>query len=476
MVLDTRQSYAGAGVHPARRTHFCRKGRVTPPAGPMPGNAGCGLFAEPPVSPELPAHNRPTLPGMVSQRSCPYYGARWAPAPIPDLIHLVHGPVGCAFYGQTVRSQEYRVFSTDLAETEVIFGTGEKLYRCLLEAFAVRPDARGALVYVTCTPGLLGEDLEAACRRAEKATGKKVVLVECPGFCGSSQAAGHDIAAEVLLAHFIGAGLPEGARRPAAAGVGRSGEVEVNLVGEFNVRGDLDVILSLLGAAGIRVGCAFNADATTSRMATAPLADLNLVHCRRTGLKLARGMQARYGQPYLQVSFYGVANVTASLRQAGALLGREREVEAVIAAETQAGEELWRQARRWLEGCRVLLFFGGSRLGSMVRAFQELGLEVVIAGSQFGRWDDYAWAWEQVAAGTLLVDDANEGEIEFLLEEYRPHLAVGGTKERYLCLKNGVPFLVFPQESSPYAGYRGFTNLARDIIKALAAPVWRLIR
>ncbi|TDA70459.1 MAG: nitrogenase [Clostridia bacterium] len=476
MVLDTRPSHAGAGMHPAREAHFCRKGQATLAAGPVPREARCGLFAEPPVSPELPAHNRPTLPGMVSQRSCPYYGARWALAPIPDLIHLVHGPVGCAFYGQTVRSQEYQLFSTDLAEKEVIFGTGEKLYRCLLEAFAVRPGARGALVYVTCTPGFLGEDLEATCRRAEKATGKRVVLVECPGFCGSSQAAGHDIAAEVLLTHFIGAGLFEGVRRTAADGVGHSGESAVNLVGEFNVRGDLDVIRSLLAQAGITVVCAFNADAPAGRMATAPLADLNLVHCRRTGLALAQGMQAKFDQPYLQVSFYGPGNVTASLREIGAALGREREVEAVIAAETPAGEKFWRQARRRLEGGRALLFFGGSRLGSMVGAFQELGLEVVVAGSQFGRRDDYTWAWEQVAPGTLLVDDANEGEIEFLLERYRPHLAVGGTKERYLCLKSGVPFLVFPQEGSPYAGYRGFTNLARDIIKALAAPVWRLIR
>lgn len=150
---------------------------------------------------------------------CQPIGAMYATLGINQAVPLVHGPVGCAFYGQTVRSQEFHLFSTDLAEKEVIFGTGGKLYRCLLEAFALRPGARGALVYVTCTPGLLGEDLEATCRRAAKATGKKVVLVDCPGFCGSSQAAGHDIAAEVLLEHFIGASLSTGARRPAAAGV-----------------------------------------------------------------------------------------------------------------------------------------------------------------------------------------------------------------------------------------------------------------
>jgi nitrogenase molybdenum-cofactor synthesis protein NifE len=40
--------------------------------------------------------------------------------------------------------------------------------------------------------------------------------------------------------------------------------------------------------------------------------------------------------------------------------------------------------------------------------------------------------------------------------------------------KLGIPFLVFPQENDPFAGFRGFVNLARQAAGLVSAPVWRL--
>ncbi|MCL0085903.1 hypothetical protein M1N52_01285 [Thermodesulfovibrionales bacterium] len=73
----------------------------------------------------LLACEKASLPGVITQRSCPFYGARWFLAPLKDVIHLVHGAVGCAYYGQTVRAQEYQLASTDLSEIDIISG-GEK--------------------------------------------------------------------------------------------------------------------------------------------------------------------------------------------------------------------------------------------------------------------------------------------------------------------------------------------------------------
>lgn len=110
----------------------------------------------------------------------------------------------------------------------------------------------------------------------------------------------------------------------------------------------------------------------------------------------------------------------------------------------------------------------------MAKAFKELGMDVVLAGSQFGCQEDYQEAGNKVASGTVLVDDAHERELLEFVTYRQPHLWVGGTKERFLMQKLGIPFLVFPQENDPFAGFRGFVNLARQAAGLVSAPVWRL--
>ncbi|KAF5429851.1 Nitrogenase molybdenum-iron protein, alpha or beta chain [Candidatus Methanophagaceae archaeon] len=71
-------------------------------------------------------------------------------APLKDAIHVVHGPVGCAYNGVTVRGTAYRIFSTDLREKDIIFGGRERLARTLKEAKTLVPDAKYIFVYTTC--------------------------------------------------------------------------------------------------------------------------------------------------------------------------------------------------------------------------------------------------------------------------------------------------------------------------------------
>lgn len=415
-------------------------------------------------APAIPECGQPTIPGLLSERSCVFYGARWMLAAIPDLIHLVHGPAGCAYYGSTVRRKSYRVYSSMLEESDIVFGGSTRLYAAILEAVKREPAARAVLVYATCAAGLIGEDLNAVCGRASQATGRPVVPVNSPGFCGRSQATGHDLAAQMLLQYFIGTGderslIPNG----------------VNILGEFDVQGDLQEIEALLQQLGLGIICAVSGRASTTAMADAHRARLNIVHCHRTGQFLAEGMHERFGTPHLKASFYGLAETAASLRATGQFF----EVKGVEPLVEQESENAVRAAGPFmarLAGKRVALFFGASRMGSMARAFRELGLDVVMIGSQFGCPKDYQDAEARVQDGTVLIDDAPEQELEDFVHRRRPDLMVGGTKEKFMAHKLGVPFMVFPQEASPFAGFRGFVNLAREAAGLVNAPVWRLAR
>ncbi|MQL52906.1 nitrogenase [Desulfofundulus thermobenzoicus] len=412
----------------------------------------------------LPRCEQATVPGVISQRACALYGARWMLAAVKDVIHLVHGPVGCAYNAGTVRRKSYSIATTCLEERDIIFGGREKLRRTITEAVHLHPEAEGVLVYVTCAAGLIGEDVEAICREASSTLGRPVAPVLCPGFCGVGQGDGHDAAAEALLEHFIDRGEP-----------GPVLENSVNILGEFDVQGDLKEIEKLLAHLGLNIVCAVSGRATVENMSRARRAALNIVHCRRTGQAMADVMEKRYGIPQMKVSFFGLEETARALKAVGRFFHRdgvERWVQdRVVAARRQAAPYLHR-----LAGKRVAVFFGASRMGSMAKAFRELGMELIMAGSQFGCREDYREAGRCLDEGTLLLDDANERELTEFLRRRRPHLLVGGTREKFLAHKLGVPFLVFPQETSPYAGFNGFVNLAREVAVLLDAPVWRLVR
>ncbi|MDI6710069.1 MAG: nitrogenase component 1 [Bacillota bacterium] len=430
------------------------------------GSSGCKFSGRRRVEalPCLPGCGAPTIPGEVSSRACPYYGARWLLAPVKGALHLVHAPVGCAYYGGSVRGKAYRMLSTALDEKEIIFGSEAKLARAIREAVRLFPEAGAIFVYGCCAAGLTGTDIDGICTAARRRTGRPVVPVGCAGFAGTSQGDGHAIAAAALVRFLVGRAPPDTAA-----------PYDVNVLGEFNNGGDLGEIEDLLGRLGLRVRCAFTGKADITALAGAHHARLNLVHCRRTGGPLAEAMAKEYGIPHLPVNFFGLAATAASLRETAARFGRERMAEEIIRAATTEAAPVLESVRRHVTGLRVGLYFGASRVGMMAAAFRELGMDVVFAGAQFGLAEDYAAAGAHMTVGGRLKDDASQWQLEDFLLRERPDLFVGGTRERFLAHKYGVPFMIFPQKGKPYAGFNGFVNFARDIVKALRAPVWQFI-
>jgi nitrogenase molybdenum-cofactor synthesis protein NifE len=114
--------------------------------------------------------------------------------PITDAYHIVHGPIGCASYTWDIRgslssgSELYRnSFSTDLRETDVIFGGEKKLFAAIDELMKkADPRPKVIFIYATCIVGVIGDDIEAVCRKAEEKYGIRVIPVKAPGFSGQN--------------------------------------------------------------------------------------------------------------------------------------------------------------------------------------------------------------------------------------------------------------------------------------------------
>ncbi len=420
------------------------------------------------------ACNEPTTPGDMTERGCTYAGCRGVVGgPVKDVIHLTHGPTGCAFYSWGYRPhlaedtdfhREY-IFVSDLEEKDIIFGGEKKLLECIVEAAKEFPEAKGVFIYNTCAPALIGDDGRDVAKQASELIGKPVVFFPCEGFRGVSQSQGHHVGNLTIFQELVGTEEPEEA------------VYGINLVGEYNIKGDLRYILPLFKELGVEVLTTFTGNASIEDLKRMHRAKLNVVHCARSATYIAEMMKEAYGIPYIHVTLWGLENTANALRKTAEFFSLEREAERLIEKEMQYVEPRIEPYRRALEGKTVFIYQGAPRAWHWVQLMRELGMEVTAIATTFGHRDDYDRIFRQVKDGTLIIDNPNALEIEEVLEEHKPDLFISGNKEKYLAYKMGMAFVNgHTYDSGPYAGFRGMIRFARDIHRAVTSPVWKLVR
>jgi nitrogenase molybdenum-cofactor synthesis protein NifE len=412
-----------------------------------------------------------SVAGSVSQRACTFCGSRVVLYPIADALHLVHGPIGCAVYTWDIRGalssgpELHRLsFSTDLRERHVVFG-GEHQLEESLDELIERHHPKAAFVYATCIVGVIGDDVSAICRTVSAKHGIPVIPVQSEGFQGSKKQ-GYDAACEALMA-LIGTGD--------ASEVGKH---TVNLLGDFNLAGEIWIIAEYLKKMGVEVVANLTGDGRVEDIRKAHGAALNLVQCSGSTTKLAMQMQAKYGIPFKKISYFGIDDMAAALYAVAEhfkdpeMLDRTREL---IATEIAEVLPVVNECRKDLEGKRAAIYVGGAfKAISLVKALRLLGMTTVLAGSQTGTSEDYDYLVDLCDPGTVIVDDSNPAELSSFLSEGRADLFIGGVKERPLAYKLGVAFCDHNHERKlPLEGFIGMANFAREVHASVCSPVWQ---
>ena len=415
-----------------------------------------------------------SLAGAVSQRACVFCGSRVVLYPIADALHLVHGPAGCATYTWDIRGalssgpELHRMsFSTDLRERDVIYGGEKKLYAVLSELID-RYHPRAAFVYSTCLVGLIGDDVEAVCRRIEAEKGIPALAIHCEGFRGTKKD-GYRAACDGL-ARLVGTG-PIDDVRPQS----------INILGDFNLAGETWMVRDYYRRIGVDVVATLTGDGRVDAIRRAHGAKLNVVQCSGSMIHLAKSMEEKYGVPFIRVSYFGVEDMAKALYDVAdffadaAMRGRAEEL---VRGEVAAVMPELRRCRADLEGRRGAVYVGGAfKAFSLVRALRTLGMKTVVAGSQTGNRDDYEGLRELCDEGTVLIDDANPLELSRFLQEKNVDLLIGGVKERPIAYKLGIAFCDHNHERKiALAGFEGMVNFAREVRSSVMSPVWKLRR
>ncbi|MCK5493081.1 MAG: nitrogenase iron-molybdenum cofactor biosynthesis protein NifE, partial [Candidatus Omnitrophica bacterium] len=409
--------------------------------------------------------------GSVSQRSCVFCGSRVVLYPIVDALHLVHGPIGCAAYTWDLRGslssgrQLHRMsFSTDLQEKDVVFGGEKKLYQSLIELID-KYKPKSAFVYATCIIGIIGDDVDAVCKRVSKEKGLPVLPVHSEGFKGTKKD-GYKAACDALF-KLVGTSGTEGIEK-----------ISINILGDFNIAGETWMIRDYYSRMGVEVVSTITGDGRTDDICRAHVASLNIVQCSGSMMYLAKMMKEKYGIPFMRVSYFGIEDTSDALLKVAEFFKNTKIVartKQLIKEETDIYLSEIYKYKNELKGKKATIYVGGAfKAFSLIKALDMVGMSVAVVGSQTGNQDDYARLKEMCDEGTIILDDSNPIELAHFSLEKKVDVFIGGVKERPMAYKIGIGFCDHNHHRKEVlTGYRGTLNFVQEVYSSVMSPVWR---
>ena len=474
-----------------------------------------------------------TIPGIITQRGCCYAGCKGVVlGPTRDIINLTHGPIGCGFFSWLTRRNQTRpgpdgdnympyCFSTDMQDSNIVFGGEKKLKQAIQEAYDIfHPKAIG--IFSTCPIGLIGDDVHAVSREMKEKLGINIFGFSCEGYKGVSQSSGHHIANNQIFKHVVG-----------LDNTVKKGKFKINLLGEYNIGGDAFLIEDLFERCGLTLVSTYSGNSSIDQFANSHTADLNIVMCHRSINYVAGMMEKKYGIPWIKINFIGADATAKSLRQI-ALYFNDNDlietVEKVIEEEMPAVIKARKEIMPLTKGKLAMIFVGGSRAHHYQNLFSEIGMETVAAGYEFAHRDDYEGRkvlptikvdadsrnieelevekdtkrynlrktdqeledlskkgvevsgykgmMPEMYSNSVVIDDISQYEMEKLIEKYKPAVFCAGIKEKYAVQKNGVPMkqLHSYDYGGPFAAFKGAINFYQEMERTVNSKVWQLIR
>ncbi|MEF2070888.1 nitrogenase iron-molybdenum cofactor biosynthesis protein NifE [Consotaella aegiceratis] len=410
---------------------------------------------------------------------CAFDGAMIALQPIVDVAHLVHAPLACSGMSWDNRSSAssgstlYRTgFTTDLSELDIVMGHGEKkLFRAIREIIE-KHSPPAVFVYATCVSSLVGDDIEAVCKAAAEKFGTPVIPINAPGFVGSKNL-GNKLGGQALFEHVIGTIEPE-----------TTTPTDINIIGDYNLSGELWQVKPLLDKLGIRVLGSVSGDARYRQVAMAHRAKVTMLICSKALIALARELEERWGIPWFEGSFYGISDTSQALRTlCRMLVERGAAPDLIDRCETLISEE---EAKAWaalepyrpsVAGRRVLLYTGGHKSWSVVSALQELGMEVIGTSMRKATDGDKARVKAIMGDETHMFENMAPKEMYRVLKNAEADVLMSGGRSQFVALKAKTPWIDVNQEKhEPYAGYVGMVELVRAIDRSVNNPMWNELR
>ncbi|HWR40344.1 MAG TPA: nitrogenase component 1 [Patescibacteria group bacterium] len=394
---------------------------------------------------------------------------------ILDAVFVNHAPVGCSVdqigsntlnkWSEKARGwdnwqpRNIGFFNTNMTKEDTVFGATEKLEDTVREAY--RRHKPGAIFVTTsCVSGIIGEDIKSALEELKEEIPIPLAPVFCEGFKTKVWASGFDAAFHAILSYIV-----------------KPPRQKTNKVNIFNfhasARVEITELFTRLGLEPVFMV----AQCTIEQLSRMSEAAASMAICGSLSTYVENTLEQQYGVPSVKgLHPQGIAGFEGWLRGLGKVVGKEAEVEVLLAEEKAKYLPEIQELRQILQGRRAVIGMGPGFAHDYVRVLQEeLGMEVVWATSwhfdqQFDSGaspDSALHLSEQKSNVPISVCDLQAFEMMNILHKLKPDIYLsrhGGTAG--WAAKIGVASIMISDEYDVF-GYRGLVKLGNRIQDAL---------
>ncbi len=392
---------------------------------------------------------------------------------LEDAVFISHSPQGCVgctsmavdMYrvGQIHRGiknvKNPRIIVTNIDQKNVVFGGEQKLRESVKKAVE-RYNPKLIFIYASCASGIIGDDIDAISRNLQDEYPDTIIVpIHCEGFKSKVCASGFD-AAFISINKYILKNIKV--------------EKEDGLINlfapttvSFADQIEMERMLNLLGAKVNYIP--FYSSLEKIRRIPAAIASTSI--CKVFADEFMKQLWEEYEIPYSHtVMPIGIRNTDKWYRGIAKVIGKENEVEEIIAKEHERIEPLVKKLRDRLKGKKVFICGGTGRSFAAAALIDDFGMELV--GLETPTYDEDA----QVDIDYLndihknyVVDIANMQPFEQvnLLKKLRPDAFIGVPS---WAAKLGIPTTHVLDGKRPTMGYDGLLFLGNKIADQLENP------
>lgn len=415
---------------------------------------------------------------------CPLVPALGDAATMPDTIIIVHGAVGCGgalhSMGKAIRGRElydgsqnprgYRFLSTNLSELDVISGGENKLRETILAAEELYKPA-AIIVYSSCTPSIIGDDVDAVCEEMREKITAPILLIHSEGYKTRIFANAYDSNFHAIMNNLFedvndDSELKNNSEESEEDKARAAKTVNLMNLYTFSA-GDIEELKRLTQKLGLYINI-MPIFTHPNDFKKSVKAAVTLSACPTHDDYFLKNLSEKYGVPYIHGERpIGIANTNSWLRRLAGFFGLQDLAEKIIAEENEKLEKALEPFKAILKGKKVMLSAGEMRTLATSVWLKELGMEVVAVRTF--HFDPFAET--QISKlnpdTTFSVGAHQPHETANIVKNLKPDIFVGHVGECAAVSKLGVPCLPVSLNNNNYCAYKGAYDIARRLVRTL---------
>lgn len=316
---------------------------------------------------------------------CAFNGALTMSIHLQDAVILAHSPKSCTYMSyQSISSSGRRrlfergtllpvsispnILSTEMDESDMVFGGTEKLLDTIQEIKFLNPAPKAIIIISSCPSGIIGDDIDKA---------KMLSTPECP--IVTIKTDGNltgDYLQGMLMAYT---NLAEQIIDPQIKPCKDLVNIVFEKVVAKNTESNFQIIKSFLNHMGIKVNCRFLCNTTYDALKNFKSASLNLLGFKDyTGNMLEDFFTKKYGCTFYDLQFpVGFSETVAWIEGIGIFFHKESLAEELIAENEREYYSRISAIHPHLQGKKLMVITYNHDLDWILRVAIDAGMKIV---------------------------------------------------------------------------------------------------